>query len=361
MLTVMKNDRIVLFSCFALGLACVLPAMAAEPVKLSTQQVQKLGIQTSPAQSASEVNLSFPAQVMLPADRQWLISAPAAGLVQSLSAREGDAVKQGQTLVRLHSVQAQNLQLDWQAAKSQADWARAQLQRDQALFQEGLITQARLENSQTQAAQATASEAQKRQAWQDTTGSPGAKSGSLAIGSPARGHVLEQIATLGQRVEAMAPLYRIGQLDPIWVDIQVPVAQASRIRIGDKVSATLPQNQQIVTGHITGQGATVHAASQTVRLFAQLPNPDFRLKPGQLTQVQLTQHGATEAVRVPSQSVLTQGRTSQVFVQKAPGQYELVNVLVQSTSGAQSTVTGLPSGAMVVSKGTSALQSLLGK
>lgn len=355
----MKNDRIVLSACMALAMTWVTSASAAQPLKLSAQQVQKLGIQTSPAQSASEVTLSFPAQVMLPADRQWLISAPAAGLVQSLSVREGDAVKQGQTLVRLHSVQAQSLQLDWQAAKSQADWARSQLQRDQALFQEGLITQSRLESSQTQAAQASATEAQKRQAWQDAAGSSGTKAGALAITSPARGHVLEQIATLGQRVEAMAPLYRIGQLDPIWVDIQVPVAQANRVRTGDKVSASLPQSQEVLTGRITGQGATVHAASQTVRLYAQISNPNLRLKPGQLTQVQLAQHGVANAVRVPSQSVLTQGRISQVFVQKAPGQYELVQVQVQSTAGPHSTVTGLPSGSLVVIKGTSALQSLL--
>ena len=98
----MKNDRIVLSACMALAMTWVTSASAVEPIKLSAQQVQKLGIQTSPAQLASEVTLSFPAQVMLPADRQWLISAPAAGLVQSLSVREGDAEHLQQALA-LHS------------------------------------------------------------------------------------------------------------------------------------------------------------------------------------------------------------------------------------------------------------------
>ena len=81
----------------------------------------------------------------------------------------------------------------------------------------------------------------------------------------------------------MAPLYRIGQLDPIWLTFRSPSLRPIAFRTGDKVSAPLPQSQEVLTGRITGQGATVHAASQTVCLYAQISNPNLRLKPGQPT------------------------------------------------------------------------------
>lgn len=354
-------------------LGLVQPTFAGPPtesLELSPQQVQKLGIETATAQATGQLTQTYPAQVVLPPDRQWLVTAPAAGLVQAMTVREGDAVRSGQPLVRLHSTQAQNQGLDWQAAKSQADQAHAQWQRDQALFQAGLITQARLESSRTQVAQAQALETQRRLLWQEATGgrTPTAPQAAwVQVSSPGEGLVLEQMATLGQRVEAMAPLYRIGKLHPIWLDIQVPVQQGSHIAPGTPVSVLVANTpgtpstepQPVATGRITGSGATVHAGTQTVRLFAQVANPDLRLRPGQLTQATLTLAGTSPQVRIPSRALMTQAGRTQVFITTQAGRYRLQEVAVLAQSGTQATVTGLPANASVVVKGTAALQAML--
>ncbi|HET8869266.1 MAG TPA: efflux RND transporter periplasmic adaptor subunit [Aquabacterium sp.] len=359
MLKGMKIDLRSPLACLIQCLPALAMAASSGTVELSPQQEQRLGIQTTSARPVSQSHQLFPAQVVLPPDRQWLVSAPAAGLIQSMTVREGDPVRKGQILVRLHSVQAQNLQLDWQSAKSQADWAQTQYQRDQALFKEGLISQSRLESSKAQAQQASSQEAQKRQVWQDASGRAATTQGGIAVQAPEQGWVLEQLATLGQRVEAMAPLYRVGHLNPIWVDIQVPAAQAGRIQTGSAVSVSVPGSTNTAVGRITGSAATVHQATQTVRLYAQVQNPDLQLKPGQLTQVAVASDGSVNATLVPSSAILTHGKKTQVFVRKAPGRYQLqdVDILSQGADGA--TARGLPAESQVVFKGTAALQSLI--
>lgn len=361
MLTAMKNDLRSPLVCLTLSLPLLAVAGTPGAVELTAQQEQKLGIQSTAARPVSQSKQTFPAQVVLPPDRQWLVSAPAAGLVQGMTVREGDPVRKGQPLVRLYSVQAQNLQLDWQAAKSQADWAQTQYQRDQALFKEGLISQSRLDSSKTQAQQAQAQEAQKRQAWNDASGRSQALHGTITVSAPEQGWVLEQMATLGQRVEAMAPLYRIGSLNPIWVDIQVPAAQAGAIRVGSPVSVSVPGHSDAAVGRITGSAATVHQATQTVRLYAQVQNPQLQLKPGQLTQVAIATEGAVHAAQVPSSAILTQGKKTQVFIRKAAGRYQLQEVEILSQGPEGATARGLPPDSQVVFKGTAALQSLVSK
>ncbi len=48
--------------------------------------------------------------------------------------------------------------------------------------------------------------------------------------------MLEQMAIAGQRVAAAGPLYKVGSLTPMWVEMQLPAAQAALVKLGDLVS-----------------------------------------------------------------------------------------------------------------------------
>ena len=82
---------------------------AGEPaavLKLSPTQVKSMGVQTAPLSVRGGGTLGgLPAQVAIPAQQLYVVSAPLAGYVEHVSVAAQQPVKRGQPLVRLQSPQ----------------------------------------------------------------------------------------------------------------------------------------------------------------------------------------------------------------------------------------------------------------
>ena len=77
-------------------------SMAEDEVMLSPAQIQSLGVRvTHPVSSRTDQTLPYPAQIVIPTPQLWVVSAPVAGMVTSLSVARGDRVTPGQRLVTL--------------------------------------------------------------------------------------------------------------------------------------------------------------------------------------------------------------------------------------------------------------------
>lgn len=351
------------------GLLCMPNARADTTLpRLTPAQVSSLGIQTAATVAAPGAWLSFPAEIVVPAAQQRVVAAPAAGLIEALNVSPGERVQAGQVLARLRSTQSGELQRDVLQTRSQLDLAQRQLTRDEALYAEGLIPQSRLEATRAQVQQARAIASERQSALQATTGQATPDSqGMLNLRAPIAGQVLEQMAAVGQRVDAMAPLYRIASLQPLWVDIQVPAREASGIRPGDAVQLPLPgAGQRSGSARVVHLGATVDARSQTVLVRARIDEPKDKAaaapwRPGQILQAQVQRAGQGQTVTPLSSALLPQpGGVHQVFVARSAGEYERVNVTVLAQQAEQATVSGLPPGTNVVVRGTAALKALVG-
>lgn len=350
------------------GLGLLLSATAAHaagPVTLKASQISSLGVQSVAVQGPAQSVQRFPAQLSVPATQQRVVAAPVAGIVEALSVNPGDTVRQGQWLVRLRSQQLQELGRDVQQSGSQLDLARRTAQRDEALYQEGLIPLSRLEASRAQLAQQQAQAQERRQALALAGGSPATAhhGGGVSLSAPMSGHVLERLVAVGERVDAMTPLYRIAALDPLWVEIQVPAQLAAGIRLGDAVDILGTGSPKAPTGEVIALGATVDPHTQTVMVRARIQQARAAsLRPGQLVEAGLrTSASGPIVVNVPGPALLSApGGVHQVFVDQGQGRYLLTPVHVVSQSGQTASVTGLPAGTRVVIHGTSALKALLG-
>ena len=74
-------------------------SLAEDEVKVSPAQMQSLGVHvTHPVSSRSDQTLPYPAQIVIPTPQLWVVSAPVAGMVTSLSVARGDRVTPGQRL-----------------------------------------------------------------------------------------------------------------------------------------------------------------------------------------------------------------------------------------------------------------------
>lgn len=354
---------VALFAAFS-----AVPALAAEAsqpaVVLTAKQSAALGIVTQAVQrGGSAASGGLPAQVVVPTGQLRVLAAPVAALVEQILVAPGDSVRQGQPLARLAGPQLLELQRDVRQSASQAALSQQQLQRDEALFREGIIAEARLQGSRAQHAQSAAQLGERRAALK--LAGAGENGGAAAVLAPIDGVVLEQFISVGQRVEAAAPLFKIGRLSPLWLEIQAPAVLADGLKIGAAVRVGKegkdnkgPSGKLIQIGRQVGSG-------QTLTLRARIDSGAEQLRPGQLVEASIeTRPGSGKQAalwRLPVSAVLRAQEAAYVFVATANGyQARAVRVEGQSggLSGEQALLSGdFKDGELVAVKGLSALKS----
>ena len=322
-----------LSAALAASLYCTAVAFAAgEPVavlKLSPAQVKSMGIETAPLSVRGGGTLGgLPAQVAIPAQQLYVVSAPLAGYVEHASVAAQQPVKRGQALVRLQSPQLAESQRAYVQAHTQAELAKRNLERDEKLLADGIISESRHLATRSQNTEAQALLAERRQALA-MAGIPAASIARLAggtaggsaldLGSPTDGVVLEQLVQPGQRVEAGAPLLKVAKLDPLWLEIQVPAAQAGSLALGALVSAHSAAMPLPVKGTIIAIGRTLSPGSQSVLVRAQVTEGASRLQPGQFIEAGIALASATKLYAVPTAALVRHGGKVLVFVRTPAG------------------------------------------
>lgn len=347
------------------------PAAGWAPVKLSAEQGKALGVTTRPVQAAGEGGAALanlPALVVVPNGQLRVIAAPAPALVEQLLVAPGETVKRGQPLGRLASPQLLEWQRDARQAQAQATLTQQALARDEALFKEGIIAESRVQGSRAAQAQAAALLAE-RQGLLGLSGASGS-GGTAVLKAPFDGVVLEQMATVGQRVEAAAPLFKVGQLKPLWLEIQAPAALAASLQAGAavEVPAVSARGKLLQVGRQVSSG-------QTLTLRASIDQNAERLVPGQMVEATIASTastantaspGKTDAKaeplwRVPTASVWRQQNQTYVFVAGKEG-FVARAVTIKGTAGSDSLLTGsFSTGEAVAVSGVSSLKAgLLG-
>lgn len=345
-------------ACLCGALAALSPAHADEGVvKLSPEQAKSLAIATQPlAGFASGGERRLPAQAVVPPKQVEVLAAPLSGLVVAVGAAYGETVKKGQPLARLQSADALALQREYLQARSQAKLAADNLKRDRALFDEGIIAGGRLAATESTERQAAAQVMEKRQAMKLAglgEGSADALAGTVVMGAPFDGVILEASAQAGQRVDANAPLFRLGRLQSLWLEIQATPAQAAGLAPGDKVSVP----GCAVKGRLILVAPALSAASQSILLRAEMPQPGDCLKPFQYTQVEVAPARAGTGWRVPNSALTRHQGQSWLFAATADGYRAVAVRLLDETEKTSLVAVNLPADTKIVVRGVAALKA----
>lgn len=343
------NQCIQVCAC-AIAALCVFMSIAQaddRPAKfvVSNGQIQALGITTVPLQSQSDsVRVSFPAQVVVPPNAEQVISSPVAGLVSQLLVQQNQVVRSGAPLIRIASPEFGQLQLQLLQANSRATLARQAAQREQQLFDEGIIPQRRVQESQAGLKEGEATLKQARAALR-LTGMPSetideiAASGnpqeSLTLVSPQVGVITEIAAKTGQRVDSASPLLHVVQTDTLWLDIQVPVAESTSWHSGTRLKV---QGRDIAA-RILSANPSVSTGSQTVVLRAVIEGKAGQVRPGEFLTVELPVVATAGGWDLPLSAVTHDSNQAYVFVRTADG-FEARPVKVVSSAGQQVRVQG---------------------
>lgn len=360
-----RNRRFRVCACAVVTLCFTLIAQAADrPARFAVPpaQLQALGIQTAPLQlRADSVRASFPAQVVVPPNAEQVISSPVPGLVSQLLVQQNQAVRAGAPLVRIVSPELGQLQLQLLRARARATLARQTAQREQRLFDEGIIPQRRVQESQANLIEGEAA-LQQAQAALRLAGMPTAAIARIAVSGNLQdsvtlsathaGIVTEIAVKTGQRVDSAGLLVRIAQTATLWLDIQIPVTEGARWQPGTRVKV---QGREIAA-RIVSAGPTVSASSQTVLLRAVIEGKAGQVRPGEVLTVELPVGAPTGSWDLPLSAVAHDGDGAYLFVRTQDG-FEARPVKIAASAGQRVQVQGaLKAGEQVAVSGVVALK-----
>lgn len=311
---------------FALAVAFILPqADSGEVVKITEQQIGNLGIELGRLQKAETMPLfKAPAQVTIPPAHEFIVSAPQDGLVSKVETAVGDQVSAGQTLAQLNSPDLLALQRSLLNAASGLSLAEAKYSRDETLYQEGVISKRRLEESRSDYNVQSVALSEARQLLEiagmsrkeiDALHRTRKLSSLLEVRSPVNGAVLEKMVVAGQRVDVLAPMFRVASMDTLWLEISVPQEKLHLVQLGDRV---VIENTG-TDARVALIGKNVNPHNQSVLVRALIENAPGQVRPGQTVSARLIQATGTAAFKVPHAAVARRGGESYLFIRTAEG------------------------------------------
>lgn len=335
------------------------------PIVMEASQQQALGIKSGtiePVKSAWET--PYPAKVVVPNSQLRVVSAPLGGLLKSLRVAEGETVKKGQTLAVLHSPQLLEQQSAYLVALTDLNLAATEKNRDAQLAKEGIIAKRRFLESSAKYTQLATRLEQYRQALKlsgmSNTGIANLKrtrklSPTLSVHAPLSGVVLEQMATAGSQLNALDPVYKVGHLKPLWLEVHVPLDQLGTIGKGTEVRSTSPQ----VVGKVITVGRMVHGEDQGVLIRAEIKQDTEQLRPGQFVQAQIAQTSSNNKMtyRIPRSALVRNEGKTWVFTKSENGFLPVAIDIAKEEADTLVISGNLSANTTVVISGTAALKA----
>lgn len=349
---------------FTVLLANSLTAAALDTqIKITQEQIDNLDVKVGPLIASQQVPLLYaPAKVVVPADRELLISSTQPGLVVQLHANIGDSVEKGQVLAQINSPELVTLQREFLTAGNELNLAEQEYKRDKKLLEEGVIAERRWQETQTLHNSKSAQFDTFRQLLTMAGMSP-AEIKSLAqsrrlnsllnVRAPIGGVVLERTATVGARLDIQAPLYRIADLSQLWLEINIPQERLNALHIGDQVRI----ENTGVTAKINLLGQSVDHTNQTVLARAVIDSKQSGLRVGQNANVQIMQNSEQTGFTVANAAIAQNEGHNYIFVRNADG-FAVTEVKVTGKQDAESLIVGPLSGnEQIAVKGAVALKA----
>lgn len=191
---------------------------------------------------------------------------------------------------------------------------------------------------------------------------------SLPIRSPFSGTVIERLATEGAYVSTGTPLYRIANLNSLWVQLDAYESDLAELAVGQPVRVEVrafPGEE--FEGSVTFIDPTLDPRTRTAQVRVQLNNQAGRLRPGMFAEATVAaktgaEPGSDEGpLVIPASAPLFTGRRAVVYVEERDGNttgYEPRTVRLGPRLGnAYPVVAGLSEGERVVTRGAFTLDA----
>jgi len=275
----------------------------------------------------------------LAADEMVEIKSEIDGLVESISFEEGKPVKKWQLLIQLDDTK---LATSLAEAEANFNLSKANFERTQQIFRDKLISQQEYDQSASTYEANRATLERKRRELKDTR-----------IYASFDGVMSSRNFSPGQVIAKNTTMSWLVKLDPVKVEVNVPERFLSQLHAGQTLElsvAAFPGRK--FNGKVFFVAPSVDSVTRTALVKAEIPNPEFELKPGMFANLDLTLKIKDDAVVIPETALMLSGDKATVFTvdKTQTAQIRPVKIGVRM-AGVAEIVSGLQAGELVIVEG----------
>src|ERR1700722_102349 len=171
------------------------------------------------------------------------------------------------------------------------------------------------------------------------------------IRSPISGIVADRSVYAGEMPASGSPIISIVDISQVVARANVPVKEASMIRVGRPARITGPEGD--LAGKVTVVSPSVDPSTTTVEVWVQVANPGEKLKPGASVRVAIIADTIQNTIVIPASALLNAddgGQKVMVITKDSTAHERRVSVGVRQGARVQ-IVSGLQEGEQVVTSG----------
>lgn len=136
------------------------------------------------------------------------------------------------------------------------------------------------------------------------------------ITAPFDGYVRERRTSLGDYVQAGAPVVMLVRVDPLRLRLEVPELDAPLVREGLAVRVWITGVSEPRAGKIARTSPSISATNRTLLFEAEVPNPDAELRPGSYARAEILIDPKAQALTVPLDALVSFAGIDKLFVMK---------------------------------------------
>ena len=272
------------------------------------------------------------------ADASAVLRAEVPGQIVGLHFADGQQVSKGD---RLYSIEATVLEAEVNEARATAEQREAEYERAKELIDDRLISATDFDTAR---ANYNVSLARLR--------SSQARLSKTVIRAPFDGVVGLRRINIGDYATIGQELVDVVRLDPLRVEFTVPETRLANVKPGqgvDVVVGAYPGER--FEGTLSAVAPAIDIAARSVTLRAELPNPEFKLRPGLFAQVTVALDRRNDAIVIPEQAIWPIGNDKTIFVVVDGRAEQRIVTLGQRLPGQVEIVEGLAAGEELVTAG----------
>jgi len=327
---------------------------------LTGAQIEAAGIQLAAA-APRELGtaISFPGEIRFDEDRTAHVVPRVPGVVESVHADLGQAVKRGQVLAVIASQQISDLRSEQQAALRRLELARLTFQREQQLWQERISAEQDYQQARQALQEAEIAWANARQ--KVAAVGPAGAGNRYELRAPFGAVVVEKHLTVGEVVDETSNAFTLSDLSRVWATFAVAPRDLSKVTSGRRVTVSAPDLGAEVEGKVNYVGSLLGEQNRAATVRATLANPNGAWRPGLFVNIAVSVERFNAAVVVPESALQTWEEQTVVFARTEEG-FEARPVTAGRRDAGQVEITeGLTAGTQVAAAGSFVLKSELGK
>ena len=297
------------------------PAPGHSVVELTDRQIQTIGIKlghVEQRQLSGTINATGTLRLS-PQDRADVTSL-VPGITKRILVKEGQTVRQGQTLALVENTEIVALQKDYLVASRQLSLAQQALQRQQDIHAQGAGIEKNLQQAQAELDIASATEKGLRLQLQQLGISPrqvaqGQFSNAAPVPSPISGVVGEILVAMGSYLDSQTILMKVYDNKALHADLHVFESDIASIHIGQKVSLLLADHSSTrLTGAVSFLTAALDNESKSASVHVRLePTQGAKLLPNMFVSAAIHCDEQT-CDAVPDEAIVMSANRHYVFV-----------------------------------------------